>query len=326
MALRTVKLPEDLPVVADLAIRGFQYPENETWSVQSDNADQIASLLKSVQRLWPLIWLVRLVSPAMRDNFHGFLWEEGGEPQGVANFQREGTTDVWNIVNVAVLPEYRRKGIGRRLAQASIDSIRERGGKTILLDVIAGNVPACRMYEEMGFEYQVGTTTFSYEREKPPPDPGLKNGYVLQTGFDDWSSQFDFERRITPETIQRHAPITEDQFHGIVNTIMEAVWRLSGTRREKIAVSTDAGAIAGVGRSSARRRGGGVSGIYLRVDPDHEELAPYLLRLLLRTTIQHSPGHRIEFIVPNWQEFVLAAAGEAGCVRLYEEHRMGKRI
>ena len=79
--------------MADLATRGFKYQENATWSVQSDNAEQIASLLKSVQRLRPLIWLIRQVSPAIRDNFHGFLWDENGQPVGMANLQRQGLTE-----------------------------------------------------------------------------------------------------------------------------------------------------------------------------------------------------------------------------------------
>ncbi len=127
MALRPIQLPDDLPIVADLATRGFQYSENGAWSVQTDTAEEIASLLKSVRRLWPLIWLVRQVSPAMRDSFHGFLWDENGGAGGVANFQRQGTTNVWNLVNVTVLPEYRRRGIGRKLVQAAVDSIRTWG-------------------------------------------------------------------------------------------------------------------------------------------------------------------------------------------------------
>ena len=107
---------------------------------------------------------------------------------------------------------------------------------------------------------------------------------------------------------------------------MATVWRLSGTKRRKTAISTSEGEIVAVGRFSARLRAGGVNSLYLRVDPAHPELAPFLLCHLLRATMQISPIRRIEFIVPNWQEMVIDAALEADCVKLYEEHRMGKSL
>lgn len=56
------------------------------------------------------------------------------------------------ILNIAVMPEHRRGGAGRRLLQAALDDGAENGVQECFLDVRASNVPAISLYEEFGFE------------------------------------------------------------------------------------------------------------------------------------------------------------------------------
>ena len=55
------------------------------------------------------------------------------------------------VTNVAVLPEYRRRGIGRALLCAAIDGARARGCAFLTLEVRPSNTGAIRMYESLGF-------------------------------------------------------------------------------------------------------------------------------------------------------------------------------
>ncbi|MCS7197072.1 MAG: GNAT family N-acetyltransferase [Candidatus Bipolaricaulota bacterium] len=57
----------------------------------------------------------------------------------------------WYINVVAPHPDYRRKGIARRLMEAAIEHIRQRGGELALLNVRADNVPAYLLYRRLGF-------------------------------------------------------------------------------------------------------------------------------------------------------------------------------
>ena len=48
---------------------------------------------------------------------------------GTSVAMRRGSTDAWIIGNVGVLPEYRRRGIARKIVKAIINLIDERGGR-----------------------------------------------------------------------------------------------------------------------------------------------------------------------------------------------------
>lgn len=57
-----------------------------------------------------------------------------------------------DIMNIAVLPEYRRRNIGQRLLDAMFSLLAERGAETVALEVRPSNLPARALYEKNGFE------------------------------------------------------------------------------------------------------------------------------------------------------------------------------
>lgn len=54
--------------------------------------------------------------------------------------------------NIAVAPEYRGRGIAKRLMDAVIEDMRERGVRELFLEVRVTNEVARRLYERYGFE------------------------------------------------------------------------------------------------------------------------------------------------------------------------------
>ncbi len=56
-----------------------------------------------------------------------------------------------HINNIAVVPAFRRKGIGRQLLQAALDMARKEGLHRAVLEVRASNLSAQRLYEGFGF-------------------------------------------------------------------------------------------------------------------------------------------------------------------------------
>ncbi len=71
----------------------------------------------------------------------------------IVGFTASETTG--RIFSLAVLPEYRNRGIGSALLKEIIDVFRENKVAEIILEVRAGNVKAKRFYERHGF-YQTG--------------------------------------------------------------------------------------------------------------------------------------------------------------------------
>lgn len=57
-----------------------------------------------------------------------------------------------DMMNVAVHPDFRRRGIARQLIEALIAALKERDCHSLTLEVRASNAPAIALYEAMDFQ------------------------------------------------------------------------------------------------------------------------------------------------------------------------------
>ena len=79
----------------------------------------------------------------------------------VANIQGlKFSDDVGAIQNVAVLPEYRRRGIGQALVQGALQGFQRVGVQRVTLEATSDNLTAVNLYDRIGF-----TTFRIYFRE-----------------------------------------------------------------------------------------------------------------------------------------------------------------
>ena len=60
-----------------------------------------------------------------------------------------GETD---MMNIAIHPDHRKRGIATELIEALIRGLTERGSHSLMLEVRASNEPAKALYTKMGFE------------------------------------------------------------------------------------------------------------------------------------------------------------------------------
>ena len=63
--------------------------------------------------------------------------------------------DETDMMNVAVHPDYRRKGIAEALVSGLVDQLKKRRSRCLTLEVRASNDPAKKLYEKLGFS-QIG--------------------------------------------------------------------------------------------------------------------------------------------------------------------------
>lgn len=56
-----------------------------------------------------------------------------------------------DVMNLAVAPEWRKKGIGRALMKALIEQLHSRGITALFLEVRVGNIPAQNLYRGLEF-------------------------------------------------------------------------------------------------------------------------------------------------------------------------------
>lgn len=68
-----------------------------------------------------------------------------------------------NVVHaLGVLPDYQGQGIAKLMVQEAIRTAKENGQKAVRLDVLSTNIPAQKLYSDMGFNY-MDTIQLFYE-------------------------------------------------------------------------------------------------------------------------------------------------------------------
>lgn len=73
-----------------------------------------------------------------------------------------GETD---MMNVAVHPDYRRRGIGEQLVNCLVEELKKRQSRSLTLEVRASNLPAQKLYEKLGFS-EIGRRPRYYRNPK----------------------------------------------------------------------------------------------------------------------------------------------------------------
>jgi len=70
---------------------------------------------------------------------------------GFSNFKKLGFVKKGHVVSIAVLDEYRKKGIGNALVEESVNGVKLRKCDEFYLEVRCSNNDAVRLYEKLGF-------------------------------------------------------------------------------------------------------------------------------------------------------------------------------
>lgn len=196
--IRRFDISRDLGAIADLI--------DEAFGDEPDQAGQsIASELRSLSHLGPLLWLLDRLSVSSSDWFSGFVWVERGRVVGNVTLSREGYAGShWLISNVVVAEEYRRRGIARELMEASLDFLRSKRASIAYLMVRRDNEAALTLYDHLDFSTVGGVAT--YRRERPPEarldEPPLKPGWTLRDSrYEDTKDLSRLLNAATPEPL-----------------------------------------------------------------------------------------------------------------------------
>ena len=94
------------------------------------------------------------------------LWLVAVEDDRVTGYIGSQTSiDETDVMNVAVHPDFRRRGIAESLIIRLVDELKMRGSHALMLEVRASNTPAIALYEKLGFR-QVGCRKNYYRNPK----------------------------------------------------------------------------------------------------------------------------------------------------------------
>jgi ribosomal protein S18 acetylase RimI-like enzyme len=213
--LRRFDMRRDLRQLADLIDLAF---ESEIEAARSS----IVAEMRRLSQAGPLLWLLDASYATLSPLMGGFVWMADGRLVGNVTLSAEsGQRGLWTITNVAVLPGFRRHGIGRQLMEAALDEARHRGARTLVLEVQKDNAPAQQLYHELGFErYDTvaelrlpalhGPGQRRLSAALPPP---LAGSIALRKRRPaDWQKLYEFFQVVTPPAVQAIKPVLSQNY------------------------------------------------------------------------------------------------------------------
>jgi GNAT superfamily N-acetyltransferase len=146
--------------------------------------------------------------------FSGFVWEQGGRLVGnvsLVPYRLRGQNS-FLIANVAVHPDYRRRGIARSLTVQAIEHLRQRRLPSAWLHVRRENRAAVALYQSLGFEQRACRTTWRCQGPVPTLQlpPGLS---ITRVNTAHWTDQRAWLLEAYPQELSWNLPLDLNALH-----------------------------------------------------------------------------------------------------------------
>jgi ribosomal protein S18 acetylase RimI-like enzyme len=207
--IRKLDLTRDLDQVADLIELCFpihQDPDGQTY---------VNEMRKTARDLRRMGWLSPLTNVASTTTA-GFVWEENGQIIGnlsLIPLQKEGRR-VHLIANVAVHPNQRGRGIGKKLTQRALNHLKSHRESQVWLQVRDDNPAAINLYRSLDFSDQAARTTW---RIRPSDYAGRSISLPTELSLrrrkpDDWEAQKLWLAEAYPPHIRWNLPVNFRRF------------------------------------------------------------------------------------------------------------------
>ena len=132
--------------------------------IQKMNAAHVPQIAQLEKLCFSDPWSENSIGAELNSRLSDWLVVTEGE-QVVAYVGAQTVIDSSDMMNIAVHPDFRRRGIAEMLVAALEEQLRQRGSKILLLEVRDSNVPAIALYEKLGF-HQAGLRKNYYRNPK----------------------------------------------------------------------------------------------------------------------------------------------------------------
>ncbi|MBC8099922.1 MAG: GNAT family N-acetyltransferase [Armatimonadetes bacterium] len=194
--MRPINLSTDLAALADLIELVFA-------DTMDNNGRAALREMRMLSRVGVgLNMLSRLNEMALGINM-GYVWFEDHKLVGnVSIYNTHWHADLgsaWIIANVGVHPDYQRRGIARRLMQASLNAIQQHGGGAVILQMDADNDPARALYLSLGFRAErVWTVWRRPAAARLPMQLATSDVHIVNRRNSEWRAEFALAQQVRP--------------------------------------------------------------------------------------------------------------------------------
>jgi GNAT superfamily N-acetyltransferase len=228
----------------------------------------------------------------------GFVWESNGRIVGNVSILPTRMLGRFIVANVAVHPEFRRRGIARALMETVLDTVESHGAQVVMLQVRHDNEGAQRLYRSLGF-HVVGSITsweasYAQVRLLPLELSGRRpdqvgHFYIRPLRNNEGRAAWELDRRSLPLDLNWPDPLEPDAYR-------LDLWRridqfFGGRRQESWVAVTPGDELAGV--ATILSEWGRAHTLSLRVPEPWRGTAerPLLAKLLRR--LQYLPRRHV---------------------------------
>ena len=215
----------------------------------------------------------------------GYVWLQDGRLVGNATLIPFFLTGrrCYLIANVAVHPDYRRRGIGRSLTNRAIEHARRRRSPSVWLHVRQENEAAVTLYRSLGFDERMRRTTWFGLQDYTPAvqPPGVTFTSPLPR---DWEIQRTWLHEAYPPEVSWHMPYQTNALHpGLLGSFFRFFFSFYITQWAALRESSLLGAAAW------QAMGGPANYLWLAAPPDVDENVVHALLVHAR---RHIPSQR----------------------------------
>jgi len=199
--LRPLNILHDLPGVADLIEKCFAS------TMDADGRNYLQQMRRAGRDNSFLRWASNAVETASMP-LSGYVWEEAGEIIGNVSLipHRHNHKKIYLIANVAVRPDYRRKGIGRSLTIAAMTHARQRHASETWLHVRDDNPGAIALYANLGFE-ELARRTMWVARSDRNVNAVTGEFTITKRSSHDWPVQKNWLQCLYPDLLTWYQPM-----------------------------------------------------------------------------------------------------------------------
>ena len=139
------------------------------------NPADLAGIVRIEQRVHACPWSSGNFTDALKSNYVCKVYEAEGEILGYVVFML--VVDEAHLLNISIVAEYQRKGLGRGLLGATMKIARGCNMRRMLLEVRHSNAVALGLYRDVGFR-QIGLRHGYYSAGSERED-GIVMEYLL---------------------------------------------------------------------------------------------------------------------------------------------------
>ena len=181
-----------------------------TFSAELDTENR-----RALQRSLTMVsqpWYQPLV-PAPGTAMPGFVWEEAGQVVGNVSMMETRQPGRFIIANVAVHPDWRRRGIAAEMMQAALDYLRNRRAHVVVLQVKQHNAPARNLYLRLGFAEIGAITGWMAASSHIRPLPLYSGGPTIRAlRRREWRAAYTLDAASMPADLHWPDPLTADAY------------------------------------------------------------------------------------------------------------------